>query len=144
MASITFLSNGITALNLWILTNKLKGDETQFRARERVRKKITTTWPELENQGLTKEEESFRQNVLNTDKRSIEINPTEQTALAEGLIKLLREMEISDAEKAQAFNFAKLCRFSNWLEKEIQKKEIREFAESDDGVELDPDEKDPA
>ena len=139
MPSINFTSNGVTAFNLWGLTNKLKGDDPQFKARERVRGKILAVWPELGTTGLTPEEEAARVVKLQ-ETRSIEINPFEQTALAEGILKWLKDMDLEDGAKSAVMGLAKLCRFSGWLDKQIDKKELRAFDESDEAVELDAEE----
>jgi len=140
MPSIAFLSDGTLALSLWSLTHELKGDESQFRARDRVRTKITAIWPELLAIGLTESEEVERQAKLK-ESRGVEINPTEQTALAEGFLKRLQDQEMVDAGKTQILKLAKLCKFSKWLDTQIDKKTLREFAESDEEVKADPEDK---
>jgi hypothetical protein len=138
MPAITFTSNGPKALDLHNATLSFSGDEAQVAARSKVRKKILSTWPELEETGATPEEEASRVQRLQADSRSFEISTTEQTALAEGALGVLKDRSIKDIQKDVILDLAKLCRFSRWLEGQIGKAQIREFTESDEAVEVDP------
>jgi hypothetical protein len=138
MPAITFLSNGLKALDLHNITLSFAGDEAQAAARTKVRKKILATWPELEESGSTPEQEAARMRLLQEDRRPFEISTTEQTALAEGALGLLKDRAVKDAQKDLVLDLAKLCKFSRWLEGQVGKAQIREFTESDEAVQADP------
>lgn len=133
IASLT----GNEAINLWILTMNLKGDDSQFRARERIRAKIDSLFPESKEAAPNPEEEAIRRSALN-EKRELVLTGFEQTALAEGLLKHLKQPELADAEKKTPYHFAKICRILNWINEQIDKTKIDEFAHSDDSVTPDP------
>lgn len=137
MPQICALLTGNEAVALWILSMTLKGDDSQFRARERVRSKIDSLFPESKEAAPNPEEEAERRIAL-TKKRELILTGYEQTALAEGLLKHLKQDGLSDGEKSLPYALAKICRVSNWLNEQIDKTKIDEFAHSDDSVTSDP------
>lgn len=136
MPQICVLITGNEAVSLWILTMTLKGDDSQFRARERIRAKIDSLFPESKEAAPTKEEEFERKKAL-TMKRELILTGYEQTAFAEGLLKHLKQ-DLPDAEKKVPYHLAKICRVANWINEQIDKTKIDEFAYSDDAVTSDP------
>jgi hypothetical protein len=140
MPSITFKSNGFEALNLYKLTETLEGDGANFQAREKLRKAIVEVWPELAEASESEEAEAQRMEKLKTE-RAFDISPAQQTALAEGFLRIVNDPNRKDGEKRPYIAMSKLCRFSIWLEKQMAKKEVKEFTESDEAVESDPETK---
>jgi hypothetical protein len=150
MPSITFTSKGQQAVQLFNISMLLKGDPAQFTQRAKLREKILKTWPELDSENpedrpeekdmTPGEKEAARQKRL-TQERSFDISATQQTALAEGFLKYIQDPEITDSDKELVLSLAKKvkCRYK-FLEPRLAKVEIREFAESDEEIEVDEDE----
>lgn len=148
MPAITFKSNGVAARNLYNYSTRLSGDSSQFAARAKVREKVLKAWPELdeenddqrpEEKDFTEEQkESARMKRLDKDEREFEITATEQTAFAEGFLKFMKDPTVIDGDKHIVMDLARLvrCRYK-FLEKRIAKEDLREFAESDDEIEVD-------
>jgi hypothetical protein len=137
MPQITALLTGNEAVALWILSTQLKGDDSQFRARERIRAKIDTLFPESKAAAPNPQEEAERQTAL-TFKRELTLTGYEQTAMAEGLLKYLKQEDLEDAQKKAPYHLAKICRVANWLNEQIDKTKMEEFTHSDDAVISDP------
>lgn len=131
MPSITFKENGLAALQLYQLTETLTGDEGSVRARQDVRKRILAAWPELEEQYTDPDEETARRAKLE-ELRDVEISPSQQTALAEGFLKIIQDSKRTDGEKTPYFLFAKKCKFSQWLDRQMDKRAPKEFTEADE------------
>lgn len=125
MPNVTLKTTRQQAIEVHNIITGMSGEASYKAARQQVQKAILTAWPEAS-------EEDARETPAG-ELRSLELNPKQQRALAEGFLSLANEPKTTNRDYEVIQRIAGTCRVWGWVAGHIEQKPVPDFDGELDG-----------